>query len=299
MIQRDDGQVVRHISRVMPASWQRSPPSRIHLPISFPPHRTGGPPRMENLFILGDERRRYPYERPSDNRLSPAGATVGFALGRVRLLGYLLLPSGSLLACPYAYLARDESRLSWSMFLSCIEHPSEDPVNEARVWLEAFYLPEPDVVLCVADTGAMLTVECETRHVSLLGMIDAGILAASYSPDEELLVFVTGRQTLLCLSPVDLNVLEETPLAAPLLGPRDRGPWSRPLLSWRGDGQYLAVLGEEGGGGGGGGGGGQGGWGGGGWVGRGEGGVWGRGGGRRGVKGGGVAGGGRRKRGRW
>lgn len=64
-------------------------------------------------------------------------------------------------------------------------------------------------MLCVARQGALVLVDCHSGQASLVGVVGpGGVLAASLTPDEELLVFVTGAGVLLGMTP-ELEVLYE------------------------------------------------------------------------------------------
>ena len=231
-------------------------------PHPHPPPHPQHTATMRNLVLLRDERRRHICEDhvSATDAADAADATVALAIDPVQGVGYLLLPTGVLLACAadashlhyqQQHQQQQQSSILWSIPLL----PSEETKN--KEWLGAFYLAEQHVVLCVAASGEMVTVDCDSQEASLLGMIDSGIFATSLSPDEELLVFLTGNQTLLCLAPADLEVLHETKLAYPLTTTTSSSSTSSnnnnsssqnkawPRLSWRGDGQFLAVLGEE------------------------------------------------------
>lgn len=186
---------------------------------------------MRNLVLLRDERRRHHVVSPPPPHTPPT-TTIPWALDPVQGLGYMLLPAtGALLACT----DKGGEEALWSVPLL-----PEGQEGAQRTWLAALYLAERNAVLCVAGEGELVTVDCESKDVVLVGMVDCGLKAASQSPDEELLVFITGAQTLLCMTPGDLDVLHETPLVHALASNGDK-----PLLSWSGDGSFVAVLGEE------------------------------------------------------
>ena len=63
--------------------------------------------------------------------------------------------------------------------------------------------------VCVVCEEAIVLVPLATRACDQVGMVSDKILAASWSPDQELLMLVTGAHNLLCLSR-DFDVVRET-----------------------------------------------------------------------------------------
>ncbi|KAI8827292.1 IKI3 family-domain-containing protein [Fimicolochytrium jonesii] len=141
------------------------------------------------------------------------------------------------------------------------------------------YLPELQA-LCLALGGGDLVVirnegSVEPQH-EVMGSIDAGILCMEWSPDQELVVIITGTGTLLEMTK-DFEVITEVPIHVEATGEASHVSvgWGRketqfhgsegkhaalrkdepapgtarlssdddlrPRLSWRGDGQYFAC----------------------------------------------------------
>lgn len=69
-----------------------------------------------------------------------------------------------------------------------------------------------------------------------MGMVDSGILCMSWSPDNEIVAFVTGNRTVLLMTK-NWDVISENPI--PLDG---TAQVENPRISWRGDGNYFACL---------------------------------------------------------
>ena len=66
-----------------------------------------------------------------------------------------------------------------------------------------------------------MSVGCEASPVAeLVGVVEAGVLAAAWSPDEEVLVLVTAANTIMTMTP-GLEVLNEVRTSP---GPHEAGP---------------------------------------------------------------------------
>ncbi|XP_029459838.1 elongator complex protein 1 isoform X2 [Rhinatrema bivittatum] len=134
-------------------------------------------------------------------------------------------------------------------------------------------LPDQESVCVATSTGDVILYNFSTCQLECVGSVDGGLNAMSWSPDQELVVLLTGQQTLIMMTK------EFEPVAEIPLHPEDFGegkfvtlgwgaketqfhgsegkqaaqhkqtevqpalPWDdhRPRVTWRGDGQYFAV----------------------------------------------------------
>ena len=159
--------------------------------------------------------------------------------------------------------------------------PSPDPELTVDRILDLHCFPDTKTLCLILVGGDIIVVREEPQSgedlIEIVGSVDAGIRAAAWSPDEELLAVSTTANTLLfmtrdfesitnlTLSPEDLKVSNHVSVgwgkketqfkgrgvAKTLRDPTvpehvDEGTLSssddgRTSISWRGDGQYLAV----------------------------------------------------------
>uniref|UniRef100_A0A8C6Y1C0 Elongator complex protein 1 n=1 Tax=Naja naja TaxID=35670 RepID=A0A8C6Y1C0_NAJNA len=157
---------------------------------------------------------------------------------------------------------------------------AQEVINEVTLTTEGF-LPEdgkgcivgledlPDVEsVCVATAiGDVILCNLNTHQLECVGSVDSGLTAMSWSPDQELVLLATGEQTLI------LMTRDFEPIAERQIHQDDFGegkfitvgwgkketqfhgsegkqaeilpalPWDdhKPRISWKGDGQYVAV----------------------------------------------------------
>ena len=105
--------------------------------------------------------------------------------------------------------------------------------NQGEAWFSVRYLGELDAIVILSKKGDVLTVDVSgdtiysddeelmvevnedeevfVAGVELVGVIDDGLLDASWSPDEEVLCLLTGKGNLLTLTS-EFNELSEQPL---------------------------------------------------------------------------------------
>lgn len=134
-------------------------------------------------------------------------------------------------------------------------------------------LPDQESV-CVATTaGDVVLCNLTTNQLECVGTVDSGLTAMSWSPDQELVLLVTGQQTLIMMTR-DFEPITETPVhqadfgegkfitlgwgkketqfhgsegkqaaQQKQTGVQPAVPWDdrRPRVTWRGDGQFFAV----------------------------------------------------------
>lgn len=151
---------------------------------------------------------------------------------------------------------------------------------ECPLILNIHYLPDKRWICLVTTTGDIIVVREEPledeEKIEIVGSVDAGILAAAWSPDEELLLLVTKVDTVLfmtqdfecvseyTLTPEDLKLSKHVDVGWGKEGTQFKGRKSRTLqdptmpktvdkgtlcdgdtggaaVSWRGDGAFVAI----------------------------------------------------------
>jgi len=121
-------------------------------------------------------------------------------------------------------------------------HARRDVPAADRQWFLMTVIAESGAIVCVSQSGkiaavcvSMALAHTPRKAVAVLeGVIDTGIAAAAWSPDQTRLVLATGGDTLLSMSS-QWDVLDEVPAE----------PRSKDLpcqLSWRGDGEQFALM---------------------------------------------------------
>ncbi|XP_054842373.1 elongator complex protein 1 [Eublepharis macularius] len=134
-------------------------------------------------------------------------------------------------------------------------------------------LPDQESVCVATATGDVILCHLNTNQLECVGSVDSGLTAMSWSPDQELVLLVTGQQTLILMTR-DFEPIMESQLHQDDFGegkfitvgwgkketqfhgsagkqaahakPMEVPPalsWDdhRPRITWRGDGQYFAV----------------------------------------------------------
>ncbi|NWV00667.1 ELP1 protein, partial [Upupa epops] len=134
-------------------------------------------------------------------------------------------------------------------------------------------LPELECACVATAAGDILLCNLSTKQVECVGSVEGGLSTMSWSPDQELVLLVTGQQTLIMMTrdfePItEKNIHQdefgEGQLVALGWGKKETqfhgsegkqaayckqtevspaSPWddARPRVTWRGDGQFVAV----------------------------------------------------------
>ncbi|XP_025966946.2 elongator complex protein 1 [Dromaius novaehollandiae] len=134
-------------------------------------------------------------------------------------------------------------------------------------------LPEQECVCVATAAGDILLCNLSTKEVECVGTVDSGLSTMSWSPDQELVLLVTGQQTLIMMTR-DFEPLTEKQIHQDDFGeekfvalgwgkketqfhgsegkqaahrkqtevsPTSAWDDGRPRVTWRGDGQFVAV----------------------------------------------------------
>ncbi|KAK3714213.1 putative elongator complex protein 1 [Vermiconidia calcicola] len=190
-------------------------------------------------------------------------------------------PSETSPAISLKRLASDAKDANDAIAITSWDAPSPNPDLEVDRIVDLHCLPDSKTISIVLAGGDIVVVREEPQPeedlIEIVGSVDAGISAASWSPDEELLAICTGADTLLfmtrdfegianiALSSEDLKVSNHVSVgwgkketqfkgrgaAKALRDPTvpehvDEGTLSKcddatTTISWRGDGQYVAM----------------------------------------------------------
>ncbi|KAM4807893.1 elongator complex protein 1 [Rhinophrynus dorsalis] len=134
-------------------------------------------------------------------------------------------------------------------------------------------VPDQESVCIALSDGDVILSNLNTGQLECVGSVDSGIVAMSWSPDQELVLLVTGQQTLILMTK-DFEPIAETPIHQDDFGEgkfvtlgwgkketqfhgsegkqaaqqkaktvQPASPWDdhRPRVTWRGDGQFFGV----------------------------------------------------------
>uniref|UniRef100_A0A6I8QWU7 Elongator complex protein 1 n=1 Tax=Xenopus tropicalis TaxID=8364 RepID=A0A6I8QWU7_XENTR len=134
-------------------------------------------------------------------------------------------------------------------------------------------VPDQESVCVATSTGDVLLSNINTGQLECVGSVDSGILAMSWSPDQELVLLVTGQQTLILMTK-DFEPIAEKSIyqddfgeekfitlgwgkketqfhgsegkkaaQQKIMAVQPALPWDdhKPRITWRGDGQLFAV----------------------------------------------------------
>uniref|UniRef100_A0A8B9ZJN8 Elongator complex protein 1 n=1 Tax=Anas platyrhynchos TaxID=8839 RepID=A0A8B9ZJN8_ANAPL len=134
-------------------------------------------------------------------------------------------------------------------------------------------IPEQECVCVATAAGDILLCNLSTKQVECVGSVDSGLSVMSWSPDQELVLLATGQQTLIMMTrdfepiaekQIHQNEFGEGKFVALGWGKKETqfhgsegkqaahrkqtevsptSTWddSRPRVTWRGDGQFVAV----------------------------------------------------------
>ncbi|XP_032061970.1 elongator complex protein 1 [Aythya fuligula] len=134
-------------------------------------------------------------------------------------------------------------------------------------------IPEQECVCVATAAGDILLCNLSTKQVECVGSVDSGLSVMSWSPDQELVLLATGQQTLIMMTrdfepiaekQIHQNEFGEGKFVALGWGKKETqfhgsegkqaahrkqtevsptSAWddSRPRVTWRGDGQFVAV----------------------------------------------------------
>ncbi|XP_053318021.1 elongator complex protein 1 [Spea bombifrons] len=135
-------------------------------------------------------------------------------------------------------------------------------------------VPDQESVCVATATGDVILSNRDTGQLECVGSVDSGIVAMSWSPDQELVLIITGQQTMILMTK-DFEPVAETPihhcdfgegkfitlgwgkketqfhgsegkqaaLKHKIMEVSPSLPWDdkKPRITWRGDGQFFAV----------------------------------------------------------
>ncbi|XP_041368137.1 putative elongator complex protein 1 [Gigantopelta aegis] len=157
----------------------------------------------------------------------------------------------------------------------CYEAPLTEyiPTDGSGDVIGLQYLPDQQSNCVATSSGDVLLCNSSYQEIECVGNVDSGLLAMAWSPDQDVVVFVTGADTLILMNR-EFDPITEVPLQPPDAGEAEfvNVGWGkketqfhgsegkdaakkkaeevgqalymddqRPRVSWRGDGQYFVV----------------------------------------------------------
>ncbi|KUF95788.1 ABC transporter G family member 31 [Phytophthora nicotianae] len=94
------------------------------------------------------------------------------------------------------------------LFLDLREFVEDDDAS-AGCWRWMNYVAELGTLVCASTSGALVSVDVDTRDGEEVGNVDSGLRAVAWTSNQEMLALVTGAGSLLVMSN-DWEVLHET-----------------------------------------------------------------------------------------
>ncbi|XP_067172655.1 elongator complex protein 1 isoform X4 [Apteryx mantelli] len=213
---------------------------------------------MRNLRLL----------RAAERRPGPAAAAPGapqcFCLGAEPGTVFVGSQHGLLELGPAAHTVTREVSLIAEGFM---------PEDRSGCIVGLEDLPEQECVCVATAAGDILLCNLSTKEVECVGSVDSGLSTMSWSPDQELFLLVTGQQTLIMMTR-DFEPITEKQIHQDDFGeekfvalgwgkketqfhgsegkqaahrkqtevpPASAWDDGRPRVTWRGDGQFVAV----------------------------------------------------------
>uniref|UniRef100_A0A8B9PHM8 Elongator complex protein 1 n=1 Tax=Apteryx owenii TaxID=8824 RepID=A0A8B9PHM8_APTOW len=208
---------------------------------------------MRNLRLL----------RAAERRPGPAAAAPGapqcFCLGAEPGTVFVGSQHGLLELGPAAHTVTREVSLIAEGFM---------PEDRSGCIVGLEDLPEQECVCVATAAGDILLCNLSTKEVECVGSVDSGLSTMSWSPDQELFLLVTGQQTLIMMTrdfePITEKQIHQDDFGeekfvalgwgkketqfhgsegkqAAHLPPASAWDDGRPRVTWRGDGQFVAV----------------------------------------------------------
>lgn len=108
------------------------------------------------------------------------------------------------------------------------------------------HIPDLEAVCVVSAQGDIVLYNIAENEAECVGLVESGVKCMAWSPDNELVAFVTGSNTLLLMTK-NWDVIAESSLFSGVstVGAQDE---ATPALSWRGDGSFVgcnAAVGDK------------------------------------------------------
>lgn len=192
---------------------------------------------MRNLVVLQEAALKLPdcaSESIVKCTVSDYGQGLIFLLtDKGHLFAYDFNESSSVLTLP----ANNSTTTTQWILNNALDDNEQQSFND---WFYVSLISETGNIVCISHSGAIVSIqENVTRggygtEMVLQGMVDGGIAAAQWSPDQSILVLVTNNHSLLAMTNT-WDVVQEVPIV-------ERSLNTACSLSWRNDGQYFALV---------------------------------------------------------
>ncbi|ETN13305.1 hypothetical protein PPTG_22329 [Phytophthora nicotianae INRA-310] len=131
------------------------------------------------------------------------------------------------------------------LFLDLREFVEDDDAS-AGCWRWMNYVAELGTLVCASTSGALVSVDVDTRDGEEVGNVDSGLRAVAWTSNQEMLALVTGAGSLLVMSN-DWEVLHETEIESSMpselelsTSRQDEESWCCELC-WREDTKFVAL----------------------------------------------------------
>ena len=128
--------------------------------------------------------------------------------------------------------------------------PDEIAMEPNQIWFSLTFVPEVSKIVGISKGGCIATVSLNERNLSVEttsnsiditvsseGVVDGGIAAASWSPDQRLLLLLTNNDTLLCMTN-NWEVVNEISFEREVCSHGN----CNTVIAWRGDSEYFVIY---------------------------------------------------------
>ena len=189
---------------------------------------------MKNLVVLEDNSWEFPRELSPVVNLSHEAYIISNAVNVINGEVILLTNTGVLIS--QSITSDVDAQLCHEPWdLNSVTGDLND-----NTWFSVKIVSETGAIACLSHSGHIVSIESNrltdewADQPEAEGCVEAGIVAASWNPDESMLVIITGNDSLLCMS-CSFEPLNELPMVP-------RSPECPCLLSWRGDGMQFCLY---------------------------------------------------------
>lgn len=190
---------------------------------------------MRNIVVLRDQ----PYALSKLNLINIHDLLIkSITFDKASSKVFALTSNGTV----YCFNDIDDNLVIIAIFNATTTQESDNDSLTNNKWFHINFLAGIGSLICISHSGEIISFEENQLDGDFngirgdeIGVIEGGILAAAWNPDQSCLVIVTNNNTILCMSNT-WDVLLEIPLSSNVLST------VYPCISWKGDGDGLSII---------------------------------------------------------